>query len=128
MKMVKVGPYLLICKRPIWVNHRLLVLATSSNRSFLRELELINAFGHVIDVPVLSTPTHILHVLQESEVFTNNELEKLAHDLQNLLHQQSYGIGIKRLLGLIDFCRKCEEGYRAQMLYNKIEAIAIGVE
>ncbi|KAK6730543.1 hypothetical protein RB195_007169 [Necator americanus] len=119
---------LVLLNEPPPPNHRLLVLATSSNRSFLRELELINAFGHVIDVPVLSTPTHILHVLQESEVFTNNELEKLAHDLQNLLHQQSYGIGIKRLLGLIDFCRKCEEGYRAQMLYNKIEAIAIGVE
>ncbi|KAK6031112.1 hypothetical protein OSTOST_02735 [Ostertagia ostertagi] len=40
----------------------------------------------------------------------------------------SYGIGIKRLLGVIDFCRKCEEGYRAQMLVSKIEAIALGME
>ncbi|WKX90797.1 hypothetical protein Q1695_009556 [Nippostrongylus brasiliensis] len=119
---------LVLLNEPPPPNHRLLVLATSSNRSFLRELELINAFGHVIDVPVLSTSEHIMHVLHESDVFTPKELEKMAVDLKNLLQQQSYGIGIKRLLGLIDFCRKCEEGYRAQMLYAKIEAISLGMD
>ncbi|PIO69711.1 ATPase, AAA family, partial [Teladorsagia circumcincta] len=84
--------------------------------------------GHVIDVPVLTTPAHIMHVLQESDVFTQRELDKMSNDLQSLLQQQSYGIGIKRLLGVIDFCRKCEEGYRAQMLVSKIEAIALGME
>lgn len=119
---------LVLLNEPPPAGHRLLVLATSSNRSFLRELELVNAFGHVIDVPVLSTPAHIMHVLYESDVFTEKELQKLNADLQNLLKKQSYGIGIKRLLGVIDFCRKCEEGYRAQMMYNKIEAIALGME
>ncbi|VDO96942.1 unnamed protein product [Heligmosomoides polygyrus] len=120
---------LVLLNEPPPQNHRLLVLATSSNRSFLRELELMNAFGHVIDVPVLSTAEHIMHVLVESDVFTPRELEKLTSDLQSLLlKQQCYGIGIKRLLGLIDFCRKCEEGYRAQMLFSKIEAIALGMD
>lgn len=120
---------LVLLNEPPPQNHRLLVLATSSNRSFLRELELMNAFGHVIDVPVLSTAEHIMHVLVESDVFTPKELEKLTSDLQSLLlKQQCYGIGIKRLLGLIDFCRKCEEGYRAQMLFSKIEAIALGMD
>ncbi|CAJ0594500.1 unnamed protein product [Cylicocyclus nassatus] len=119
---------LVLLNEPPPPEHRLLVLATSSNRSFLRELELINAFGHVIDVPLLSTPSHIMHVLQESDVFSHEELEKLNRDLHGLLQNNSYGIGIKRLLGVIDFCRKCEEGYRAQMLFNKIEAIALGME
>nr|CDJ95250.1 ATPase domain containing protein [Haemonchus contortus] len=119
---------LVLLNEPPPPDHRLLVLATSSNRSFLRELELINAFGHVIDVPVLTSPAHIMHVLHESDVFSQRELDKMSNDLQNLLQQQSYGIGIKRLLGVIDFCRKCEEGYRAQMLVSKIEAIALGME
>ncbi|KAJ1373327.1 vesicle fusion factor [Parelaphostrongylus tenuis] len=119
---------LVMLNEPPPADHRLLVLATSSNRAFLRELELINAFGHVIDVPALSTPAHIMHVLYESDVFTERELQKLNADLQNLLSTQSCGIGIKRLLGLIDFCRKCEEGYRAQMMYSKIESIALGME
>ncbi|KHJ96356.1 Vesicle-fusing ATPase family protein [Oesophagostomum dentatum] len=80
---------LVLLNEPPPPGHRLLVLATSSNRSFLRELELINAFGHVIDVPALSTPSHIMHVLQESDVFTHGELEKLNHDLHNLLQQKS---------------------------------------
>lgn len=102
----------------LFQNHRLLVLATSSNRSFLRELELMNAFGtwhveaafqalysefrlsftsnswtisgHVIDVPVLSTAEHIMHVLVESDVFTPKELEKLTSDLQSLLLKQQW--------------------------------------
>lgn len=119
---------LVLLNEPPPAGHRLLVLATSSNRSFLRELELVNAFGHVIDVPVLSTPAHIMHVLSESDVFTESELQKLNVDLQSLLNKQCCGIGIKRLLGVIDFCRKCEEGYRAQMMYSKIEAITLGVE
>ncbi|VDM58372.1 unnamed protein product [Angiostrongylus costaricensis] len=89
---------LVLLNEPPPAGHRLLVLATSSNRSFLRELELVNAFGHVIDVPVLSTPAHIMHVLYESDVFTEKELQKLNADLQNLLKKQSHSIGIYHFL------------------------------
>lgn len=44
----------------------------------------------MIDVPVLSTAEHIMHVLVESDVFTPRELEKLTSDLQSLLLKQQW--------------------------------------
>ncbi|KIH62580.1 ATPase, AAA family [Ancylostoma duodenale] len=45
---------LVLLNEPPPANHRLLVLATSSNRSFLRELELINAFGMFMNAVLIN--------------------------------------------------------------------------
>ncbi|CAD6197587.1 unnamed protein product [Caenorhabditis auriculariae] len=118
---------LILLNEPPMPDHKLLVLATSSNRSFLRELELINAFGHVIDVPLLSEPQHIVNVLSDSKAFNENELNELEQRLKFLAQQKAFGIGIKSLLDLINFSRQCEPNYRVSTLLSKLENVALNL-
>ncbi|KAG8040053.1 hypothetical protein G9C98_001169 [Cotesia typhae] len=67
---------------------KLLVLCTTSNRKILEDMELISAFNTVLHVPNLSTPDHLLAVLETSsirddqDVFTKQELSMLHAKLQ----------------------------------------------
>ncbi|CAB3407570.1 unnamed protein product [Caenorhabditis bovis] len=118
---------LVLLNEPPLADHHLLVLATSSNRSFLRELELMDAFGHVIDVPLIATPEQIMNVLSESSVFTSNQLHEIEERLKSLEQLRKFGIGIKRLLDLVDFARQCDADYRVSTLIAKLENVALNL-
>ncbi|CAI4225732.1 unnamed protein product [Auanema sp. JU1783] len=119
---------LVFLKMPPPKDHRLLVLATSSNRSFLRELELLSAFGRLIDIPVLSKPEQIMTVVAQSEAYVPSELSQFESRLAELFSHSRYGIGIKTLLDLIDFSKQCEQGCRAETLFDELQAVVLGLE
>lgn len=118
---------LVLLNAPPPQGHRLLVLATSSDRSFLRDMGLMDVFGSVIDVPKLSTADQMLNVIQESNLYTDDQLATIEHKLRQFVEGRTFGVGIKHLLGLIESARQCEPDYRVSTLLSKIESIALNL-
>lgn len=61
---------------------KLLVLCTSSRRQVLEDMEMLSAFTAVLHLPNLSKSEHLLTVLEMSEVFSAQELKKIAQQVQ----------------------------------------------
>uniref|UniRef100_A0A8R1E4Q8 Vesicle-fusing ATPase n=2 Tax=Caenorhabditis japonica TaxID=281687 RepID=A0A8R1E4Q8_CAEJA len=118
---------LVLLNSPPPVGHRLLILATSSDRSFLRDMGLMVAFGSVIDIPRLSTAAQIMNVIGESNIFSDEQLGAINHKLEELVDGKKFGIGIKHLLELIESARQCEADYRVSMLMSMMENISLNL-
>lgn len=112
----------------------------SIHREVLEEMEMLSAFTSVLHVPNLSSPEHVIAVLEQSDIFSKGEIQaigkkmsgkrcvfltssitiSLAHSL-SLSPSHSVFIGIKKLLGLIDMARQTEHSQRAIKFLSKME-------
>lgn len=68
---------LVLLKKQPPKGRKLLILCTSSRRQVLEEMEMLSAFTAILHVPNLSTPEHLLAVLEESNVFSESELKSI---------------------------------------------------
>ncbi|VDK72438.1 unnamed protein product, partial [Onchocerca ochengi] len=109
--------FLLVKKLPPQ-NRRLLVIATSSNRSFLRELGLLSAFCTIIDVPALTTVQHIMAVIEDTNALSRQECDEIRNELSRTTKE--YFIGIKKLLNVIDMARECEPVDRVSVIVQSL--------
>ncbi|XP_003401908.1 vesicle-fusing ATPase 1-like isoform X1 [Bombus affinis] len=96
---------------------KLLVLCTTSRRQVLEDMEMLSAFSTTLHVPNLSTPDHLLSVLEEMDLFNKKEIVHLHAKLQG----KRVFIGIKKLLCLIDMARQVEPKYRVPKFLSKLE-------
>lgn len=98
---------------------RLLIICTSSRRQVLEDLEMLSAFTTVLHVPNLSTPEHLLNVIEEFDVFTKKHVQEIADYLRR--NKARVFVGIKKLLAFIDMARQTEENYRVVKFLTKLE-------
>lgn len=96
---------------------------------------MLSAFTAVLHVPNLSKAEHLLNVLEASDVFTNQELKQLTHQMHgkrydNIFYVTCFNfpmyffrifIGVKKLLALIDMARQTDERVRVMKLITKLE-------
>lgn len=108
----------------------------------LEEMEMLTAFTSCLHVPNLSSPEHVLAVLEHAEIFSKGELQAIGKKMAgkksveiNLvfplllliflfyisLFFRRVFIGIKTLLGLIDMTRQTEPQHRAIKFLSKME-------
>lgn len=73
---------LVLLKKQPPKGRKLLILCTTSRRQVLEDMEMLSAFTSVLHVPNLSTPDHLMTVLEESEVFTKPELSSIKKKIQ----------------------------------------------
>ncbi|EGT45441.1 hypothetical protein CAEBREN_09873 [Caenorhabditis brenneri] len=116
---------LVLLKAPPPDGHRLLVIATSPSRSFLRDIGLMGVFGRVIDVPRLSTADQMINVIRESNIYSEDQLQSIEHKLRSFFEGRTFEIGIKHLLELIESAHECEPEYRVSEIMAEIENIAL---
>ncbi|KOC60817.1 Vesicle-fusing ATPase 1 [Habropoda laboriosa] len=96
---------------------KLLIVCTSSRRQVLNDMEMLSAFSTTLHVPNLSTPDHLMSVLEEVDLFNKEELTRLHGKFQG----KRIFIGIKKLLCLIDMVRQVEQSYRIPKFLSKLE-------
>merc|ERR1719312_299770 len=96
---------------------RLLIIATTSRKEVLDQMEMIPAFTDVLHVPNLSRPENLLRVIKESGVLGQQGMAELS---QKLAGRQA-NIGVKKLLGLLDMVNQTEEGVKVEKLIAKLE-------
>lgn len=102
---------------------------------------MLSAFTSVLHVPNLSSPEHVLAVLEQSDIFSKGEIQAIGKKMSGkrcvnlslsllifsaslslyLCPFHSVFIGIKKLLGLIDMARQTEPSQRAIKFLSKME-------
>jgi len=114
----------LLGKRPP-KGRRLLILSTTSNRSMLTDMDLMDSFASDIRVPSVHSLPQLEKVLQDVELFPNaNELQRAMH----LLHQAGYGeegklsLGIKKLLSMAEMCRQDPDDVAGRLVQLVMES------
>ncbi|KRX67908.1 Vesicle-fusing ATPase 1, partial [Trichinella sp. T9] len=115
---------LVLVKRSPPKNRKLLILATSSQRAVMEELDILPAFGNVLHVSPVSTGDEVYRVCLQSGSFDNNELTMM----QKMLTGKRYFIGIKKLLDLIDMTKQSSEDRIALFLSKLEEESAYSIE
>merc|ERR1719187_734759 len=94
---------------------RLLIIATTSRKEVLDQMEMIPAFTDVLHVPNLCHPDHLLRVIKDSGVIAQQGMTELAEKLAG----RRANIGVKKLLGLLDMVNQTEEKVRVGKLLAK---------
>lgn len=84
--------FALLKKQPPKMGRKLLIIGTTSEPSFLEDVELFRLFNVAINVPVLSEPEHFKLVLQELPGFTPASVQEICAGLSGRK------VGIKALL------------------------------
>jgi len=75
---------------------RLLVLATTAERSVMQQLDLFTSFDSDIAVPNVGTYEELLHIMSESRVF--EDPKRAASDIRELTKSDTVNVGIKKIL------------------------------
>lgn len=73
---------LVLLKKEPPKGRKLLILCTSSRRLVLEEMEMLSAFTAVLHVPNLSHAEHLCAVIEESDVFSKSECDKIAKKIR----------------------------------------------
>ncbi|KAM0751567.1 AAA-domain-containing protein [Meredithblackwellia eburnea MCA 4105] len=113
----------LLNKRPP-KGRRLLILCTTSNRSMLTDMDVMDAFGADIRVPAIDSLSQVRHVLRDVELFRDQNEETRA---MQLLQQAGFAqegrlnIGIKKLLSLSEMCRQDPDGASDKLVSSLME-------
>ncbi|EDV43701.2 uncharacterized protein Dana_GF16398 [Drosophila ananassae] len=108
---------LVLLKKQPPKGRKLLILCTSSRRDVLEEMEMLPAFTAILHVSNLSSPEHVLAVLDDSDLFSPDELQNVAKKMAG----KRVWIGIKKLLALIDMVRQSEPHQRVIKFLSKME-------
>ena len=77
---------------------RLLVLATTTERSVLKQLDVFNSFNSDITVPNVNTYDELAHTLQEEGSFSPQEISQALSNLRDLTQTDKIGVGVKKVL------------------------------
>lgn len=94
---------------PLTQGRRLLILCTTSNRSMLTDMDVMDAFGADIRVPAIDSLAQLNYVLRDVELFRSQEEEQRSMQLLSQAGFEREGrlnIGVKKLLSLAEMCRQ----------------------
>ncbi|XP_023322671.1 vesicle-fusing ATPase 1 [Eurytemora carolleeae] len=97
---------------------RLLIIATSSRREVLDQMEMLPAFTDVLHLPNLHLGEQVLHVVRESGAVSAQGLQSIEKHLRD----RRCNIGVKKLLDMLDMVRQTSEENRADKLVSKLES------
>ncbi|KAJ1767033.1 transport between ER and Golgi ATPase protein [Coemansia sp. RSA 1813] len=101
---------LVLIKKQPPKGRRLLVIATSSERDVLDQMDMASAFSNEMYVGNISTLDAVIKVVQNVHLFSEQiEYDRLYDELSRCLDGQSFTIGIKKLLLLIETARQDPE-------------------
>ncbi|SPO35363.1 probable SEC18 - vesicular-fusion protein, functional homolog of NSF [Pseudozyma flocculosa] len=121
----------LLNKRPP-KDKRLLVLATTSNRRMLQEMEMLNAFIAEITVPSITSLQSVDHVLRQMELFGDEQAHARCMQLlanAGLAQEGQLNIGIKKLLSEIEMARlDSDPADRLASSLSSVHASALDVD
>lgn len=77
---------------------RLLILATTTERRLLKDLDMYSSFNADIEVPTVNTYDELRHILERSETFTPQEIEGILGGIYSIDDDKKIGVGIKKIL------------------------------
>ncbi|KAI9017073.1 P-loop containing nucleoside triphosphate hydrolase protein [Gaertneriomyces semiglobifer] len=97
---------LVLMKKVPQKNHRLLILATTSQRSVLDQMELAEAFNANIYAPNITDLASVEYVLRELKTLTDSERHRAITTLRSSGVEQRLSIGIKKLMMIAEMANQ----------------------
>ncbi|WWC97459.1 hypothetical protein V866_004339 [Kwoniella sp. B9012] len=85
---------------------RLLILATTSNRSILSDMDVLSAFDTDIPIAPITTLEGIDHCLKEVKLFSSSKDHQRLLSILQESHVNDLSIGVKKLLTLAEMARQ----------------------
>lgn len=103
-------------------DRRLLVLATTSERSVLQQLSLFDRFDAQIAVPTVSTQQELGQVLRQSGAFSDGDNQQAIRQIEDITGSREVGVGIKKILTGIETAKQDQDmpGRFAQVIAEAI--------
>jgi vesicle-fusing ATPase len=77
---------------------RLLILATTTERAVLKQLDLYNSFNSDIMVPNVMTYDELRYIMEQSGAFDDSEIEQALGEVGGINEDRTIGVGIKKVL------------------------------
>jgi vesicle-fusing ATPase len=74
----------------------LLILATTSSRTVLQQLEL--EFNEEIAVPNVQSQQELAHIMQESGAFDQNDIQRAIGEIEQTMQNKNIGVGVQQIL------------------------------
>ncbi|KAH6643749.1 P-loop containing nucleoside triphosphate hydrolase protein [Boeremia exigua] len=120
---VLVALKVLLAKQPP-KDRRLLIFATTTERSVLTQLDLFSRFDAEIAVPNINTQNELAHVLQESGAFSDRDQQRAISEIQEITGSTDIGVGIKKILTGIETAKQDQDvpGRFARVMSRAIAA------
>lgn len=85
---------------------RLLILATTTERTVLQNLDVYNHFNAEIGVPNLGSYDELAHVMKESRAFSPEDIGRALHEIRDITQSNDVGVGIKKILLAIETAKQ----------------------
>ncbi|KAJ4992201.1 ATPase [Stagonosporopsis vannaccii] len=120
---VLVALKVLLAKQPP-KDRRLLIFATTTERSVLTQLDLFSRFDAEIAVPNVNSQQELAHVLQESGAFSDRDQQRAISEIEEITGSREIGVGIKKILTGIETAKQDQDvpGRFARVMSRAIAA------
>lgn len=89
--------------------HRLLILATTSVRSVLQQLDMMKAFNAEVAIPAIKSLQELGRVLGESGMFESQDLNAIVNNVGSITGTDKVNVGVKTVLTLASTARKAPD-------------------
>ncbi|KAF1942514.1 vesicle-fusing ATPase [Clathrospora elynae] len=105
-------------------DRRLLIFATTTERSVLTQLDLFSRFDAEIAVPNVNTQAELANVLRESGAFSDTDQHRAISEIQEITGSTDVGVGIKKILTGIETAKQDQDvpGRFARVMSRAIAA------
>lgn len=87
-------------------DRRLLVLATTTQRAVLKNLDVYNSFNADIMVSNVNTYDELRYVMEQSEAFNAQEIAQALEEIGGIIDDGKIGVGVKKVLLGIETARQ----------------------
>ena len=91
------------------MGRRLLIIATTTNRSILSQMDCLSAFDSEIGVPNVGTQQELAHILREVNAFSEQEQQRALHELADMSRTRQLGVGIKKIIMATETAKQDED-------------------
>jgi vesicle-fusing ATPase len=88
------------------MDRKLLILATTSDRSLMQQLSIWNNFSSDIPVGNVNTYQELQYIMDQSGAFSQQEIQGALREIQEITSAQEVGVGIKRVLLAIETAKQ----------------------
>jgi vesicle-fusing ATPase len=111
-------------------SRRLLIIGTTSERTVLRQMDVINSFDAEIPVSTVSNLKDLNEILKSINAFDEESRNTILQKLETITGTKEVKVGIKKILSILETSRQDEdvEGRFVDLLANRIGENIVDIE
>ena len=90
-------------------SRRLLIIGTTSERTVLQQMDVINSFDAEIPVPTVPHLRDLGEILKSVNAFDDQTRHSVLQELESMTNSMEVKVGIKKILSILETSRQDED-------------------